>query len=103
MLRRLLFGLATSASGASTNFTAGAGARVLGVTSVNKTGAGTFVIVGTPLNQLPLLAVNPWTMDIGSLNIGTAAANGGELQLTLTTSPWHTGRGWPSELVRHQG
>ncbi len=81
-----LFGLGASAGTTVSSANAGIGIRILGVTAVNKTGAGTFVIVGTPFNSTAAPATNPWSMDIGSLNVGTAAASGGELQLTHTGS-----------------
>jgi hypothetical protein len=72
-----LLGLPAS-SGTGTSNAANIGTRVLGATSINKTGAGTFVIVGTPYNTTAAIGENPWTWDIGSFN-----NNAGETQLTL--------------------
>ena len=73
-----LFGLPAS-SGLASSAPANIGTRILGVGQVNKTGAGTFVIVGTPFNTSAAVGVNPWTWDIGAFN-NTA----GETQLTLS-------------------
>lgn len=55
----------------------GYGVNVLGVTSLNKTGAGTFVIVGNPYQPAAASALQPsWTMDVGSFNV-----QAGEVQL----------------------
>lgn len=59
----------------------GVGVRVLGVTALNKTGAGTFVITGSKYIAPTSVGVLPiWTLDVGAFNI-----SGGEIQLGLET------------------
>lgn len=59
----------------------GVGVRVLGVTALNKTGAGTFVITGSKYIEPTSVGVLPiWTLDVGAFNI-----SGGEIQLGLET------------------
>ncbi|GLV22223.1 hypothetical protein TomMM35A_20740 [Sphingobium sp. TomMM35A] len=55
--------------------------RVLGVNTVNKTGAGTFVVTGA--EYVPAEGSTPaaWTMDVGNLNV-----QAGELQLDVAGS-----------------
>ena len=54
--------------------------RVLGVNTVNKTGAGTFVVTGA--EYVPAEGSTPaaWTMDVGNLNV-----QAGELQLGVSS------------------
>ncbi|WP_449474343.1 autotransporter domain-containing protein [Sphingobium chungangianum] len=54
--------------------------RVLGVNTVNKTGAGTFVVTGA--EYVPAEGSSPaaWTMDVGNLNV-----QAGELQLDVAS------------------
>ena len=54
--------------------------RVLGVNTVNKTGAGTFVVTGA--EYVPAEGSSPaaWTMDVGNLNV-----QAGELQLGVSS------------------
>lgn len=56
------------------------GVRVLGVNTLNKTGAGTFVITGA--DYIPADGATPaaWTMDVGNFNI-----KAGEVQLDVGT------------------
>lgn len=69
-----------TATGAISTFAGGTTAvRVLGVETVNKTGAGTFVIVGGAYIPAATVGALPtWTMDVGNFNI-----TGGEVQLAV--------------------
>ncbi|WP_126172920.1 autotransporter domain-containing protein [Altericroceibacterium xinjiangense] len=58
------------------------GARVVGVDTLNKTGAGAFLITGA--DYMPVTNANPiadYTLDVGSFTI-----NGGEVQLTTASA-----------------
>lgn len=58
------------------------GARVLGVTALNKTGDGTFVINGAAYEPAEASELQPnWTLDVGDFNI-----KAGEVQLGLDAS-----------------
>lgn len=57
-------------------------ARVLGVTALNKTGAGTFVVNGAKYDAPAASGLLPtWTLDVGNFNI-----NAGEVQLNTETA-----------------
>lgn len=55
--------------------------RVLGVNTVNKTGAGTFVVTGAEYAPAEGSTPAAWTMDVGNLNV-----QAGELQLDVAGS-----------------
>ena len=73
----------SSATGQLSGYDGGTTAvRVLGVETLNKTGAGTFVIVGAPYVAPSAAALPPlWTLDVGNFNI-----TGGEVQLALAST-----------------